>query len=253
MEQHFALLEERTKIREKINTLLASLSKNHTLTADGVIDLVYKAGTTWGDKAHLQFQKEIMHRLGKNAESESAFPVLELAFECWNHFPHQDMNDKCPFELIQEADPKITSETHQEPQIIVGEQSMSMEEYEAMIAKMEIVQKPFREWLLDGILPAYKHYLTEVYQTKTVKKHYAVAEILCERLLHVGFTSPLHIRPEFLYDEFPVWWQTHVMFGNYTETMVENSVMEFISFVEDAAGVSLDNGEVATDINLWRE
>jgi hypothetical protein len=112
MKQNVSLVEERAKIRKKLDTLLASCSKKHTLTTDGIINLVYSVGTTWGDQAHMQFQNEIMHRLGKNMESDSAFPILELVFECWNYFPHQDMNDKCPFELIQEANQQVVTDTN---------------------------------------------------------------------------------------------------------------------------------------------
>jgi len=126
---------------------------------------------------------------------------------------------------------------------------MTLNNYRAMLEEMEKAQKPFRHWLQDEVMPAYAKFLQSNYKPTTIKKYTSMADILCSRMLMVGFVSPEDVQPDF-FAEFPVWWQTHVMFGNYTETAVENSVIELLNFTESTNGVVLDGEYVkATPIS----
>lgn len=247
------LAKEQKRLREELDKLFKTLKLDNKLTADWMVKLVYEAGERWGDQAHLLFQKEISKKLNHLKKQEDVFAVIELAFECWNHFPHKDMNDKSPFELARELGPKKPSAENPPamPDVIVGNQKMSFPEYQAMLEEMERVQVPFRAWLMEDILPKYKKYLETQYKKQTIEKHYSVAEILCGRMLTVGFVSPEHVRSDFLYVEFPLWWQTHVMFGDYNETAVENSVIEFINFIEKTTGVVMDDDYIESDPGLY--
>jgi len=251
MDSKINLPKKRLALGQELQVALKT-AKITSISSEQIISLIHTAGTNWGDSAHQEFQKVVLGHLNRVKNPDEMFKVLQLVFECWNFFPHQDMKNRCPYELAQEYATSNPSTEKVEPQIKVGNQTFTLTEFEARNKHIEKEQVPFREWLIMVILPAYKIFLTDNYKPKTADKHYIIAEILCDRLLYVGFTSPLHLRAEFLYDEFPVWWQTHVAFGNYKETTIENSVMDFVNFVEAAAGVSLDTGEVATDPDNWQ-
>ncbi len=245
------LKNEQMRIRKELNGVLAEFKLSTQLSVDDIIDLVYHAGERWRDKAHLQFQKEISKKLSRVRDQEHVFTILELSFQCWNYFPHKDLG-KTPFELTQEFAPKKSAtKPKTDPKVIVGGREMTLAEYQTMLAEMEKVQIPFKAWLFEKILPAYKEYLESRYKQKTIKKHYLVASILFERILTIGFISPEHVRPDFLYEEFPAWWQTHVMFGDYNETTIENSVMELMYFIEVTTGVIMDQEYIETDPRFW--
>jgi hypothetical protein len=135
----------------------------------------------------------------------------------------------------------------QKPDVVVGGHKMSFDEYTEMMQDMEKEQVPFRAWLLEEMLPAYKKFLEEKFSKSTQEKHHSIANVLCDQILMAGFVSPEHVHPDFLYYDFPVWWQTHVMFGNYTEKTVENSVSAFVDFVAEKTGVRMDLEYVPSD------
>lgn len=244
------LKTEQGRVRQEMDTLLATLKLQNKLSTDFIINLVYEAGARWGDKAHLNFQKDIYKKVGELKNPDDEFAVVQLAFECWNYFPHKDMDNKSPFERLQENPPEPKSSEPEEPKIIVGDKKMSPKQYEEMIREMEKQQALFKDWLNNTLL-AYKQYLEKNYKQKTIDKHYTIADILCDRILHVGFVSPEHVRPEFLYDKFPAWWQTHVMFGDFNETTVENSVAQFMDFIEKTTSMAMDDEYVKSNPAIW--
>ena len=251
MPKKITLKQEQDRIRTEFDQLLSTLKPKVPFSTDDVIDLVYHAGERWGDHAHLHFQKELSKKLSRVKDEDQVFAVIGLAFQCWNHFPHKDMGNKAPFELAEMHKQSAAKNQNSQPEVIVGNQKMSMGEYADMLEKMEKTQVPFKNWLFDTVLPTYKKHLEQNYKTKTVEKHYFIAEALCERILHVGFVSPEHVRPEFLYEEFPDWWQTHVMFKDYKEQTVANSVMNFITFIAETTGVLVGGEYMLSDPDFW--
>jgi len=245
------LQKEQERLKKVFDGTVHELGLKKNLSSEFIIELVYVAGERWGDKAHLNFQKEISQKLSRVKDQNKVFKIIELAFAFWNHFPHKDMANKTPFELIQETNRQTPLSLPSEPKVIVGNHEMTMNNYQAMLEEMEKAQEPFRHWLQDKVIPAYAKFLQSTYKPTTIKKHASVADILCSRMLMLGFVSPEHVRPDFLFTEFPVWWQTHVMFGNYTETAVENSVIEFLNFIEGTYGVVLDDEYIKSDPHLW--
>lgn len=255
MDTRQQLAKEQKRIRSEFDELLKSLKLDKKLSSDWIVNLVYQAGERWGEKANLYFQKEIYKKLSRLKNEDDVFSVIKLAFECWNHFPHKDMDNKAPFELaheLAEKQPPAPSENKKTlPTVVVGDQKMSFPEYQAMLEEMERVQVPFRTWLKEEVLPKYKLYLETNFKKKTIEKHYSIADVLCDRLLQVGFISPEHVRPGFLYVDFPIWWQTHVMFGNYNETTVENSVIDFMNYIDRTTGVVMDNEEIESNPEFY--
>lgn len=249
------LTKEQNRLRRKFDELSKSLKLDKKISSDWIVNLVHEAGERWGEKAHLHFQKEISKKLSRLKKEEDVFSIIELAFQCWNYFPHKDMGNKTPFELaheLAEKQPPFPAKNKKTlPTVVVGDQKMSFQEYQAMLEEMERVQVPFRAWLKGEVLPKYKLYLETNFKKKTIEKHYSIADILCDRLFQVGFISPEHVRPDFLYVDFPIWWQTHVMFGNYNETTVENSVIDFMNYIDRTTGVVMDNEEIESNPEFY--
>jgi hypothetical protein len=100
------LEKERKRIRAEITDALSSAKPKPNITADDIIDLVYSAGERWGEKAHLHVQKELFAKLSKVKSEDVQMHMFDLLMQCWNYFPHKDMDDKCPFELVQEQKKK---------------------------------------------------------------------------------------------------------------------------------------------------
>jgi len=93
------------------------------------------------------------------------------------------------------------------------------------------VQKPFRNWVEKYLLPKYKESLGQDYKKAIAKKHFEVADIFFERVLHVGFIEFNQIRKEFIQKEFPHWWQTHVLMSNLSEREVLNSLKILFQYI----------------------
>lgn len=53
-----------------------------------------------------------------------------------------------------------------------------------------------------------------------------------QRVLHVGFLNLGSIRPEFIQNEFPRWWPTHVMYSNLKPAGVKKSLGILFELIE---------------------
>lgn len=84
------------------------------------------------------------------------------------------------------------------PKIIVGGNEMEWEQYEAMLKEMEKQQEPFKKWVETEVMLKYQKYLEATLAKKTREKHFEVADIFFERVLHVGFINFYDIRKAFI-------------------------------------------------------
>ena len=106
---------------------------------------------------------------------------------------------------------------------------------------MERVQKPFKKWIEKEALPKYRKYLDQMVKSKqTIENNYEVADIFFQRVLQVGFIDLERIRPEFIIDEFPQWWPSHVMGSKLNPTQVRKALKRFFEFVELVYQINLE-------------
>lgn len=153
--------------------------------------------------------------------------ILQHFADAWNYFPHKALGGRSPNDVMEAEIKKRPKQSRQQggmPKVRVGGREMDWKEYEKMLEEMEFVQKPLRNWIKNNLLPKYKICLEKNYGKTTAKKHYEVADIFSERVLHVGFVEFDKIRKEFIQKEFPRWWQTHVLISNLSEKEVRGSL-----------------------------
>lgn len=168
--------------------------------------------------------------------------ILQIFNDAWNYFPHRALDGKSPMQMAEQKQKKNMVKKHPGsrqkstaqamPEIIVGGHSMQWSDYWAMIAEMEHRQEPFKQWTDKEVLPKYKRFLSSSFAPRAVERHYYVAEMFFDRARHIGFLTLEEIRPDFIQVEFPHWWQTHVLFGTWSEQAVRFSLGKLFSFLE---------------------
>lgn len=172
------------------------------------------------------------------------FTIMQTLVDAWNYFPHQTLAGKSPWRVVQEElkkHPGVQREKQESkmPDVIVGGRTMKWEVYEAMLAEMERVQIPFKNWVEKDILPNYKSYLQSKVGKKMFLKHMRVAEIFFSRVFNVGFIRLDEIRSAFIQKEFPSWWQTHVMMDDLDESEVLSSLKKLFEFISERYNIDI--------------
>lgn len=175
----------------------------------------------------------------RRSGKEDIEKLLQIFQDAWNAFPHQSLAGKSPQQVVQEEmekHPELARNSideHEMPKVIVGGVEMEWKEHQAMLRRMEKLQKPFKHWTEERALPAYRKFLQTKYKTKrSIEKHYDVADHFLHRSLHVGFLDFEEIRPAFAVWEFPAWWPDHILYSNLTEDKVWSSLCDFLWFAE---------------------
>jgi hypothetical protein len=184
------------------------------------------------------FHKWWMHCFRR--ANEKTFDKLLQAFQdAWNTFPHRSLKGKSPQQVMQNElrkHPECAqkgADRKRMPTVRVGNTEMEWDDYHAMLKRMEKQQKPFKRWIEERALPAYRAFLETKYKTKkSVEKHYDTADHFLKRALHVGFLDFEQIRPAFAVWEFPYWWPSHILYSNLNEEQVWSSLWDFLWFAE---------------------
>lgn len=179
----------------------------------------------------------------KEFEARQFEPIMQAFTDAWNYFPHKALGNKSPNDLVcemRESAPETDDKrcTTKMPTVIVGGESMSFDEYKAMLKRMERKQLPFKKWI-DQVQRVYVESLeAEGLRKEIVGMHKQVAKIFFDRVLQVGFVTFDRIRPEFVTKEFPTWWQTHVMFSKLKEKDVSSLLKKLFVFIEAEFGIT---------------
>lgn len=191
-------------------------------------------------EASQKYQKKCFNLLPPIESVDELNEVMQVITDAWNFFPHKELDGKSPHQRWNEAygeniDEQARDPHHKtaNPKIIVGDKEMEFEEFQAMIKSMEKEQKPFKKWIEKDALPKYKKYLKQIVKIeKACEEHYDVADVFFQRVLHVGFLNLSSIRPEFIYDEFPRWWPSHVVYSKLKPAGVKKSLNIFFEFMD---------------------
>ncbi|MFH0891636.1 MAG: hypothetical protein V1867_02545 [Candidatus Falkowbacteria bacterium] len=228
-----------TKQTEKdLSDLIKKYKLEPKLTVAKVKRFVQKeSGKTASEAVH-KFQKKCLACFPENINSEEMQVIVRVLTDAWNYFPHDSLGGKSPAEVydseVSNLEPRPDPGKREMPKVVVGGREMEWDEYEAMLKEMKRLQVPFKKWINEDVLPGYRKYLDSTLTKKTADKHFEVADIFFERVLHVGFLEFELIRKDFIIKEFPHWWQTHVMMNNLKEKEVLSSLNKLFEFLEFA-------------------
>jgi len=166
---------------------------------------------------------------------EEANYVLGIFSDAWNYFPHKELGNKSPNDLIKKnlsSKSETSKNVPNGPKIICNGVEMEFDKYQEMIKEMTKLQIPFKKWIKKELLPNYKKYLSKLHKNKKLQEQdYDVAEIFFQRVLHVGFIDLIEIRINFIQKEFPNWWPTHVLYSNLKPAGVLSSVGRLFGFI----------------------
>lgn len=165
------------------------------------------------------------------AELEKAMGIFQ---DAWNFFPHSSLKGQSPNQMIKkiygsEKKKRITS--RKMPEVVVGGTRMSWAEYQKMLGEMKKRQRPFKKWINQEVLLNYKIFLKAKYKKRAAERDLEVSRIFFKRVLWVGFLDFERIRSEFVYYEFPEWWQTHVISPTLSEGQVRSSLKKLMEFI----------------------
>ncbi|MDD4271496.1 MAG: hypothetical protein PHF50_01685 [Patescibacteria group bacterium] len=224
------------KIVEKnLSQLLKEYKLSKKLSLEIIKDWIFNDEGESAMDASNRFRKKWYKYFARVKDMDEMNNVLQHFTDAWNYFPHQSLGGKSPCEIMEEEIKKRPKQLQQQngdmPKVRVGGHEMEWEEYQKMLKEMELLQRPFRNWAEKHLLPKYKKYLRQDYKKETAEKHFEVADIFFERVLHVGFIEFNQIRKEFIQKEFPHWWQTHVLMSNLNEQEVLNSLKILFQYI----------------------
>lgn len=187
------------------------------------------------EAVHL-FQKKWLKFFKKVKNIDELNSIMMVFNDAWNYFPHKSLRNKSPDQMVKLSENQkradIPPKNDSMPKMIVGGYEMSWDDYWAMIKEMEKQQIPFKKWINEDLLVKYKKFLEQSYKKGTIDKHFMVADIFFERVLHVGFVTFDQIRKNFIQQEFPRWWQTHVLMDSLSEREVLSSLNVLFEFIE---------------------
>lgn len=158
--------------------------------------------------------------------------------------PHEKFKEVYGYDPEEVPDP-LKSDGEREgdgPIIKIGDLELSSDEFEELMEEIEIKQEPFRRKFEEEILPAYEIYLKERYKENTVDKHLRVAFTFIRNAFFSGFVEYEMIDEEFAFEEFPIWWQSHVVGKSLSPREVRNSLKKFVKYVEEFYSIHLDDG-----------
>jgi len=224
------------KIVEKnLSQLLRKYQLSKKLSLEIIKDWVLNDEGESAMDASNRFRKKWYKYFARVKDIDEMNDILQHFVDAWNYFPHQSLGGKSPSEVmageIKKQPKQLRQQDEDMPKVRVGGHEMKWEEYQKMLKEMELVQKPFRNWVEKYLLPKYKESLGQDYKKAIAKKHFEVADIFFERVLHVGFIEFNQIRKEFIQKEFPHWWQTHVLMSNLSEREVLNSLKILFQYI----------------------
>ena len=171
----------------------------------------------------------------QNIEEKEFKNVMSIFQDAWNYFPHRSLNGLSPNQMFKKfygSEIKNQETNNKMPDVIVGGTKMSWTEHQNMLKEMNIKQRPFKKWINQEVLPSYKVFLKTKYKKRTVEKDVDVSRIFFKRVLWVGFLNFKKIRSEFIYYEFPEWWQTHVVSPTLSEGQVRSSLKKLMEFIK---------------------
>ncbi|MBI5152417.1 hypothetical protein HZA39_02690 [Candidatus Peregrinibacteria bacterium] len=235
------------KTIKQVEDSLSSLIKKYRIQEKITVDEIKK--WIWNASGHAmeavnQYHKKCFQLFPEPKDIDEMNDIMQVFTDAWNFFPHKELAGKAPNDLFQEAikkSPKSQAKSRKMPKIIVGGREMEWDEYERMLREMEKAQKPFKKWIESDALPKYKKYLEQMVENKRAREeHYNVADIFFERALHIGFVTFEEIRPDFIQQEFPHWWPTHVMYSNLEPYQVRESLKKFFTFAELVYGINMN-------------
>ncbi|PIZ76189.1 hypothetical protein COY05_02285 [Candidatus Peregrinibacteria bacterium CG_4_10_14_0_2_um_filter_38_24] len=236
---------DKNKTLEQVEKDLDSLFEKYGIQGKVSVDDI--KNWIWNSAGHAmeasnKFQKKCLNLFPLARDIDELNNLMQIFVDAWNYFPHKFLKGRSPAELFHETygekleERSSKSKNKKEmPKVIVGDREMEWEEFQEMISVMEKVQKPFKEWIEQDALPKYQKYLEQIVKIKKIcEEHYEVADVFFERALHVGFVDLKSVRPEFIRNEFPRWWSTHIMYSKLKPMGVKKSLdvlFEFIGLV----------------------
>ena len=223
------ILKRRKEIEQELAEMLKETKSDFEL-AD-VLDAIYE------EEENDDMTKIIA--MFDNGDMSQLSNVLELVTDAWNYFPHKALGGISPseksLEYAEKHPPKTKSKKGADimPRVRVGNREMSWDEHQAMLKEMARAQEPFKKWI-SGVLTDYKSSLKqEGLSAKVADRHYFIAETFFDRVLWLGWVNFGSVRKEFISDEFPEWWKTHVVAFKIDDSKeVKNSVRKLVDFVE---------------------
>jgi len=91
-----------SKKREKIEKALALFISSYNLNLDikYIKDLIYNSDKKWlvlDGKKYMQFRMDIFDEY----KIDFSQNLIDLLSDCWNYFPHKELDGKCPTELFE--------------------------------------------------------------------------------------------------------------------------------------------------------
>ncbi len=192
---------------------------------------------------------KVVAMFDRGGDASELSNILELVTDAWNYFPHESLGGVSPVEKSLEYEKKSPKNKKSEkvkdsmPRVRVGDREMSWNEHQVMLAEMEKAQQPFKKWI-SGVLKDYKSFLKQdESSTKEAKKHYFIAETFFDRVLWLGWLDFGSIRKEFITDEFPKWWLTHVIASGINDPKeIKDSVHKLADFIEKKYLLKGSNG-----------
>jgi len=226
-------------VEDALQSLIEECGLEKKLSVQKIQQWVYHADGETVMEASNQYLSKCFKVFPDVEDIDGANRILGVLQDVWNYFPHKDLGGKSPQDLVEEhrqaAGGEGTDDSGQRsmPKVIVGGVEMEWDEYQDLLLKIEQEQVPFKMWIDEDVLPAYKKFLSQKYTQETRRENeYMVAEFFCRRVLHVGFVHVDLIHPAFVQTEFPAWWPSHVLFSNKTPEQIRQSLKRFFSFLE---------------------
>jgi hypothetical protein len=221
-------------IEKNLQKVLDRYRLSQRLTVEMVKNWVFYDDGDSALDASNRFQKKWFKYFVKVKNIDELNDIMQVFVDAWNTFPHKSLGGKSPSQIMYKAlkrDADFKNKSQKMPDVIVGGQKMSWDEYWAMIRVMEKVQIPFKNWVAKDLLPKYRQFLQADLGIKAMKKHMEVADIFFERAMHLGFIEFDQLRKNFVQEEFPKWWQTHVLMSGLSEKEVLSSLQKLFQFI----------------------
>jgi len=241
-------MKKQQEIEQKLQKLIKDYNLEGKLTVEMIKNWIWQENGETAMEASNKFQKKVFNYFNNfnNLKSiDKLNEVLQIFNDAWNYFPHKSLGGKSPSQKVKEElkkHPELKRKPQKKPDFIVGGRKLSWNEYRTMIRKMEELQKPFKKWAKEEVLPKYRNYLVNEKKLplEIVEKNCRVADVFFERAMWVGFITFEQIRPEFTKYEFPRWWQTHVLGDNLYENEVWLSLKILLRFLAEKYNLDVE-------------
>lgn len=230
------------QVERELQKLLEKYKLTAKLSVKTIKDWIYNSPDTTVGEAVAIYQKKYLSYFSRVKIIEELNKIVQVFTDAWNNFPQTALGGKSPNQIFQSSsktkNQSAGGKNKTMPKMIVGGREMEWDEYWAMLKEMERLQIPFKSWIEKDLLPKYKNFLSQKYGAKTMNKHYAVADLFFQRILQLGFLRLVEIRSDFIQQEFPHWWTTHVLMDSLTAKNVLSSLRKLFEFIELVYGIS---------------